>query len=149
MKTIIYRNNKPKQAGFTLIELMIVVVVLSILATWSMNGYNSWVNATKIDTATYFIERDFLSAATQCYRMNRAYSPCDKTELTKHGLTDETSWGTQWSSSVTGQVFSLSLPVPDAETGNTLATRLSASNLKHIQSASYSGSAVTVSMRMP
>ena len=137
------------QKGFTLIELMIVVTVLAILSTLGMRGYYSWNSSANVDVATYFVERDFLSSATQCYRMNRSYAPCNKAELVQYGLTENTPWDTSWTVSVSGNTFNISMPVPDATSGDRLATRLNASQVEHINNASYSGSNVTVAMVMP
>jgi type IV fimbrial biogenesis protein FimT len=39
---------KPKQLGFTLIELMIVVSIIAILAALGMPSYQAWIENTKI-----------------------------------------------------------------------------------------------------
>lgn len=137
------------QKGFTLIELMIVVVVLAILASVGLKGYSSWVRSSNVDVAAYFVERDFLSAATQCFRTNRSYSSCNKTQLTNYGLSSNTPWDTSWNVSVSGNSFSLTIPVSDSVAGQNLATRLSASQAEHIGTASFSSPNVTVAMTMP
>lgn len=140
---------KHSQKGFTLIELMIVVVVLAILASMGLKGYSSWVRSSNVDVAAYFVERDFLSAATQCFRTHRSYGSCNKTELTKYGLSSTTPWNTSWSVSISGNTFSLSIPTSDSAAGSMLATRLSSSAAEHIGTASYSSPNVTVAMAMP
>lgn len=140
---------KNAQKGFTLIELMIVVTVLAILGTIGMRGMNAWIGGANVDVATYFVERDFLSSVTQCYRINRGYGNCDKAELTRYGLSDETPWDTAWTVNVAGNTFSLTLPVPDDDDGQNLATRLNASEVEHINNANYAGNNVTVELVMP
>lgn len=137
------------QEGFTLIEIMIAVVVLAILGTISMRAMSAWVGATNVDVATYFVERDFVSAATHCYRINRNYTNCNKTQLTRFGLREETPWDTEWTVSVASKTFTLTIPVTNTQDGQDLATRLSNSDAEHVNSAALSGSNVSVSLVMP
>lgn len=142
-------NPKKTQSGFTLIELMIVVTVLAILASVGMKGYTTWVRGSNVDAASYFVERDFLSAATQCFRIKRTYTSCTKAELTKYGLDDNTPWDTAWTVTVSGNRFQLSIPVPDTTSGTMLAERLNSSDVDHINNATSSGTTVSVQLAMP
>lgn len=142
--------NPSKQAGYTLSELLIVVVVLAILASLGITGYKSWVSGTNVDAQTYFVERDLPAAISQCYRINRSYTPCTYTELTtKYGVKAKTQWETAWTLSNSGTNFTLNIPVSDSDTATKLADRLSKSESPVITGASYSAPNVTVSMSMP
>lgn len=137
------------QTGFTLVELMIVVAVLGILASLGLKGYQSWIRTTNVDVASYFVERDFFSAASQCYRMNRSYSQCNKNELVTFGLDDKTPWDLDWTVSISGNTFTLNLPTSDSVSAEMLAKRLNSSDVDHISNATNSSSAVTISLAMP
>ncbi|MEC9413707.1 MAG: type II secretion system protein [Pseudomonadota bacterium] len=137
------------QTGFTLVELMIVVAVLGILASLGLKGYQSWIRTTNVDVASYFVERDFFSAASQCYRMNRSYTQCNKNELVTFGLDDKTPWDLDWTVSISGNTFTLNLPTSDSVSAEMLAKRLNSSDVDHISNATNSSSAVTISLAMP
>lgn len=143
-----YQRTK-SQTGFTLVELMIVVAVLGILASLGLKGYQSWIRTTNVDVASYFVERDFFSATSQCYRMNRSYSQCNKNELVTFGLDDKTPWDLDWTVSISGNTFTLNLPTSDSVSAEMLAKRLNSSDVDHISNATNSSSAVTISLAMP
>lgn len=64
-------NNK-KYAGFTLIELMIVVVIVAILASIALPGYQNYVRRSKLAEAPALLS-DFRIKLEQYYQDNRNY----------------------------------------------------------------------------
>lgn len=71
---------KAKQAGFTLIELMIVVAILGILAGIALPGYSNYVTKTRLTEATTRLA-EMRVDMEQFYQDNRTYAggPCAAT----------------------------------------------------------------------
>jgi type IV pilus assembly protein PilE len=64
-----------KSGGFTLIELMIVVVVVSILAAIAIPAYQDYVVRAKITQAVSGLSAR-QTRMEQCYQDNRTYNAC-------------------------------------------------------------------------
>lgn len=63
----------PRQAGFTLIELMIAVVVVGILAAIALPQYTEFVQRSRIADATSALN-DFRTRMEQFFQDNRTYA---------------------------------------------------------------------------
>lgn len=70
MLTIFDSQLKAKQNGFTLIELMIVVVIVGILASFGIPSYRIWIENTKIHTAAQSIQAGLQKARVEALRNN-------------------------------------------------------------------------------
>jgi len=66
---------KVAQKGFTLVELMIVVAVISILASIALPSYTNYVKKGKAAEATSTLA-DLRIKMEQCFQDNRSYAAC-------------------------------------------------------------------------
>ncbi|MGB4811546.1 MAG: type IV pilin protein [Methylophilaceae bacterium] len=69
----IFKQTKPTQTGFTLIELMIVVAIIGILAAIAMPNYTAYVKRGKAAEATSTLA-DLKVKMEQYYQDNRTYA---------------------------------------------------------------------------
>ena len=71
------KSFNPKQEGFSLLELMIVVAIIGILASIALPGYQNYVRKTRITEATTVLSEARVEME-QFYQDNRTYSagPC-------------------------------------------------------------------------
>lgn len=80
------RNQAFRQAGFTLIELMITVAIVAILAALAMPSYQDYVRRGAIPEATSGLGAT-RTALEQWFQDNRDYSaaggPCDAANIAK------------------------------------------------------------------
>jgi prepilin-type N-terminal cleavage/methylation domain-containing protein len=60
----------PRNKGFTLIELMIVIAILSIMAAIAIPGWLSWRDGAKIRGAASSLKADFERAKLRAVRVN-------------------------------------------------------------------------------
>lgn len=80
-----------RDAGFTLIELMIAVVVLGILAAIAYPTYNEFVMRSRITEATSGMN-DFRTRMEQYFQDNRTYANAGACGLTPPGATADSSF---------------------------------------------------------
>ena len=77
-------NNKSKKQGFTLVEVMIVVVIIGLLAAMAIPAFNK-VRATSQDKAVMDNLRRFASAAQQ-YMLEEGVSQVTSANIIGEGL---------------------------------------------------------------
>ncbi len=77
-------NHKSKKQGFTLVEIMIVVVIIGLLAAMAIPAFNK-VRATSQDKAVINNLRQFASAAQQ-YMLNEGASQVTSANIVGVGL---------------------------------------------------------------
>ncbi|WP_287109954.1 GspH/FimT family pseudopilin [Methylobacillus sp.] len=65
------RNIQGYSHGFTLIELMIVIALLSILTVLAMTGFNTWVSNTKVRSVAEAIQNGLRLAQSEAVKRGR------------------------------------------------------------------------------
>lgn len=74
----IVRNQRHQQTGFTLIELMVVIAIISILATIALAAYSNFMMRSKVAEGLAFAS-EAKTAVTSFYAGNNRF-PLDNTE---------------------------------------------------------------------
>lgn len=75
-------------AGFTLIELMVTIVLLSVLAMLAMPSFSTWINNNKVRTVSDSLQNGLRFAQAEALRRSRPVvfsltnSPAPQTSLT-------------------------------------------------------------------
>jgi prepilin-type N-terminal cleavage/methylation domain-containing protein len=92
-------KQRKTQEGFTLIEIMVVLVILGALAVISVPVYSNYVRRAKISEAISNV--DAFATASRIYRMEKGYWP-RKSDLTQGTYTkvvdvDENYFSITWS----------------------------------------------------
>ncbi|MEW6379047.1 MAG: prepilin-type N-terminal cleavage/methylation domain-containing protein [bacterium] len=98
-------ERKNTQSGFTLIEIMVVLVILGALAIISVPVYSNYVNRAKINEAISNV--DALANAIRIYKMENGRWPTKDT-LTK----DDTTGGTVKVVDINETYFDITWSVP-------------------------------------
>jgi type IV pilus assembly protein PilA len=95
-----FRKNKI-QKGFTLIEILIVVVIVAILAAISVPIYLSYVESARASDAKTTISAIY--QASQVYYQDRGEWPSSIDQLVNEGYLEiSTSTGLQWNFTLVG-----------------------------------------------
>jgi len=118
MRIRLNRRHITLQAGFTLIEVMIVVVIVAILAGIALPAYSSYVLRGKIVEATNDLS-SIRAAMEQYYQDNRTYQDVSATILSPCNPANYPAT----------KYFALSCPVQTATTYTILATGKDATTL--------------------
>lgn len=142
---------KMKQAGFTLLEVVIAIAIVALLAAAILPGLLQNREDAKYSTALTQLQKDFPSAITrQVSRTN----VCNATNITKplltaRGLPDTTPWNDAWTVAIAGNIVTVTYPLTNsanaATTGADLRTALAATN--NVASAAFAGTNLTVGYR--
>lgn len=81
------KSLRPTESGFTLVELLVVVVVLGILASLGASGFQSLIQSQQAKNASFEIFSSLSLARSEAIKRN------DSVTLTP---TDATNWGKGW-----------------------------------------------------
>lgn len=105
---------KPQEYGFTLIELMIVVVIIGILAAIALPNYNQYVTRSKLVEATTNLS-DQRVKMEQFYQDNRNYGNANGTNCSvDSGGTAKVSF------TLNAKYFTYSCTVTNSQQGYTI-----------------------------
>lgn len=104
-------KQKETQQGFTLIEIMVVLVILGALAVISVPVYSNYVRRAKVSEAISNVEA--FANAIRIYRMERGVWPPTK---------DSLGTGNNRVVNVTENYFTIRWPSSPAPTGNFVLT---------------------------
>ncbi|HSH45945.1 MAG TPA: prepilin-type N-terminal cleavage/methylation domain-containing protein, partial [Longimicrobiales bacterium] len=88
------------RSGFTIIEMLFVMVIIGVLGAIALPGYNAWERTTRIENAVRVVESDLRLATTLAVRQGRPVrltfdsdshilrivDPSDATELHRRAL---------------------------------------------------------------
>jgi type IV fimbrial biogenesis protein FimT len=62
--------SNPKSSGFSLVELMVVIALLGIIATYAISSYQAWIQNTRIRTAAESIQGGIQLARAEAVSRN-------------------------------------------------------------------------------
>lgn len=105
---------RPKLAnsGFTLIELMVTIAIISILAGIAIAAYNGYVREAKLGTAK--INADSLKIFLEDYRLDyNTYKVAGLTSLNETQLLNNLGWSPDGDSIVGNDPFTYTVSVTD------------------------------------
>lgn len=140
-----------KQAGFTLLEVVIAIAIVALLAAAILPGLLQNREDAKYNTALTQLQKDFPSAITrQVSRTNTCVAASmTKANLTARGLPANTPWNDAWTVAAAGNLVTITYPLTNAAnaatTGADLSAALGATN--NVNAAAFAGTTLTVSYR--
>lgn len=82
------------QRGFTIVELMIVVVIAAILATLAGPSFTSFINNTRQSSALSQLQGDLNRARSEAIKRNARVLVCNSTTGTS--CSTATNWNSGW-----------------------------------------------------
>jgi type IV pilus assembly protein PilE len=127
-------------AGFTLIEIMIVVAIVAILSAIAIPSYRDYIQRGKLVTATNNLQA-FQSAMEQYYQDNRTYLSTSASPIASPCGTG----GVVSATSISGWTFGCS-PAPTASTYTITATGTQGLTLNFGYSINQLGQASTTNL---
>lgn len=91
-----YLANRKTQLGVTLVELMIVIVIGSILATLAIPSFNEFVNRTRQSSVVSQLFSDLNRARSESIKRNARVLVCHRASNTACDTSGATSWVDGW-----------------------------------------------------
>ncbi len=76
MKAIRISHTDAREQGFTLVEVMVTVVVLAILLTVAIPGFDNFIRNSRLQGATQDVRAALALARSEAVRLRRSVSVC-------------------------------------------------------------------------
>lgn len=90
------KNPKANQSGFTLIEIVAVIIILGILVAFFAPSIGGRTEDTKVSTSNLMLKSSFPQAIGRQYARTLDCSTITKSDLVSRGLNSETPFGDAW-----------------------------------------------------
>lgn len=84
------KSLRPFESGFTLVELLVVVVVLGVLASLGASGFQSLIQSQRAKNASFELFSSLSLARSEAIKRNKPVT------LTPTDPTNPTNWGKGW-----------------------------------------------------
>ena len=89
-------SHKSEQRGFSLLELLVVIVIVGIMASIALPSLSGMINQNKLTQVKNLLERDFNMARSEAIKSNTRYVVCP-INATKTDCAATTNWAaTGW-----------------------------------------------------
>lgn len=139
-------NLKLKQKGFTLIEMMIVLVLVSLLAGWAYNAVSGSKEDARFAIAENEIKKSFPESIEKLLLRQPNCSGRTKAQLTSRGLDSNNVYGNAWTvTATTASTLTVRYPMRSAGDATEMRTRLTGN--KAISSVSASSANLDIVYR--
>jgi len=145
-------SNINKQLGFTLTEMVIVVIIITLLTVGLTSSYSRYKENAKI-TVLQKIILEKIPSAIAGYR-GRVGTTTGMTvaALIDNGVPSITPWGQSWTISLSASYVDFSFPLSSSgfalSTGSDVASFLTNSGATHLISSSFNAATKTFSARV-